>query len=71
MEAMLMTVERQFTITEVANMLRKSTRTIRRWIEGGRIKAAKMPGRYGKPSYLIAKSEVEKFGIEIKEDEPG
>ena len=63
-----MTVERQFTITEVASMLRKSERTIRRWIEGGIIKAAKMPGRYGKPSYLIAKSEVEKFGVEVKED---
>lgn len=63
-----MTTERQFTITEVANMLRKHERTIRRWIEAGKIKAAEMPGRFGKPSYLIAKSEIEKFGIEIKDD---
>lgn len=66
-EVVIMTIEKQFTVEEVANILRKSTKTIYRWIESGKIKAAELPGRFGKSSYLISKSELEKFGIEVKD----
>lgn len=57
-------IEQQFTVSEVAQTLHKSTHIIRRWIKTGKIRAAR-PGN----SYLIAKSEVEKFGVELKDED--
>jgi len=68
MGAVVMTVEKQFTVEEVAKFLRKSTKTIYRWIEAGKLKAAQLPGRYGKPSYLISKSEIEKLGVIVTDE---
>lgn len=64
---MIMTIEQHFTITQVAKALRKSERTIQRWIETRKIKAAKLPGRFGKPSYAIPRSELERMGVSFIE----
>lgn len=66
---MLMPIEQHFTISEVAKALKKSTRTIERWIEGGKLRAAKLPGRFDKPSYAIPRSELEKMGVSFIDDE--
>jgi len=64
-----MPIEQHFTITEVAKALKKSTRTIERWIEAGKIKAARLPGRFNKPSYAIPRSELEKWGVSFVDDD--
>jgi excisionase family DNA binding protein len=60
---MTVTIEKHFSIAEVADALGKSQRTIQRWIEAGKLRAAKFPGRYGKPNYAIPRSELEKLGV--------
>lgn len=40
-----MTIDQQFTINEVAALLKLNERTIRRWIKSGRLKATPIPGR--------------------------
>lgn len=66
---MLATIEQHFSIEEVAKALSKSRRTIERWIEAGRVKAATLPGPYGKPSYRIPRSELERLGVSFIEDD--
>lgn len=65
MEALLMTIEKHFSVKEVAEALGKNTRTILRWIEAGKIRAAALPGLYDKPSYGIPRSELERLGVSI------
>jgi excisionase family DNA binding protein len=64
-----MTIERHFSIEQVAKALGKNTRTILRWIESGKIRAATLPGRFDKNSYAIPQSELERFGVSIIPDE--
>lgn len=65
MDVMIMPIEQHYTIAEVAKALRKHERTIRRWIDTGKIKAATLPGKFDKPSYAIPRSELERFGVSI------
>lgn len=58
-----MPMEQHFTVSEVAKALKKSERTIRRWIDRGEIAAAELPGRFGKPNYMIPRSELERLGV--------
>lgn len=67
MEA-IMTIEKHYSVAIVARALGKSQRTILRWIEAGKIKAAELPGRFDKPSYAIPRSELEKMGVSIVDD---
>lgn len=53
--------EGYFTIAQAASILRKSERTIRRWIDRGEIEANHDSG-----DWLINKSQLEKFGIKIQ-----
>lgn len=61
----IMTIEKHYSVAIVARALGKSQRTILRWIEAGKIKAAELPGRFDKPSYAIPRSELEKMGVSI------
>lgn len=56
--------ERQLSLSEVAQLLDKSERTIRRWIKSGKLRAYK-PGR----DYLIPESGIREF-IEASEVRP-
>ena len=71
MSVIIMPIEEHFTIAQVAKALKKSERTIRRWIDAGKIKAAELPGRYDKPSYRIPRSELEKFGVAMTDEKKG
>jgi excisionase family DNA binding protein len=66
MEMALMTVEKYFTIREVAEMLKLSERTIRRWIKSKRLRAASFPGRSGS-EYRISLASIRDAGFEVKE----
>jgi excisionase family DNA binding protein len=71
MEAIaVMVVEKQFTINEVAEMIRISERTVRRWIKSGRLRAIKIPGR-GRAGveYRIPESAISDLGFKIKDEE--
>lgn len=65
-----MTIERQFTIGEIAKMLKISERTVRRWIQRGRLEAIEMPGR-GRTAteYRIPESSVTALGFKVKDSE--
>lgn len=65
----VMTIEKHYPVSVVAKALGKSQRTIRRWIEAGKIKAAELPGRFDKPSYAIPRSELDRLGVSIVEDD--
>lgn len=60
--ALTMTQERLLTISEVAEMLRLTSRTIRRRIQEGLLRAIEMPGR-GKTGteYRVPESAVREF----------
>lgn len=64
-----MTVE-QFTISEVAEMLKISTRTVRRWIKSGRLRATAQPGR-GRTAteYRIPITSLEALDYELKKSD--
>ena len=64
-----MTIERQFTISEIAMMLKINERTVRRWIQSGRLKAVEMPGR-GRTAteYRIPESSITALGFKVKEE---
>lgn len=65
-----MTIERQFTIKEVANMLKVDPRTIRRWIQNGRLIVVKIPGRGpSSTEYRVPKSSIEAIGFNVIEPE--
>ena len=52
-----MTEQRYYTLNELEKLTGKSTRTFRRWIDKGKLKARKapLPGGF---QYLVARSEV-------------
>lgn len=61
-----MTIEKQFTIKEVADMLKVSVRTVQRWIKSGRLSATPIAGR-GKlrTEYRISKGAIEALGFKV------
>lgn len=65
-----MTIERQFTIKEVSEMVKVSVRTVQRWIKIGRLTANEIPGR-GKlrTEYRISKSAIEAIGFKVIDPE--
>ena len=67
MGILTMTVEPQFKIKEVADMLRLSERTIRRWIKAGKLRAARFDGRGG-TEYRISISAIKEMGFDVKDD---
>lgn len=67
MGILAMTVEPQFKIKEVANMLRLSERTIRRWIQTGKLRAVQFGGRGGW-EYRISLSAIKELGFDVRED---
>lgn len=63
-------LDRQFTISEVAEMLKLNERTIRRWIKNGRLKATAFPGRgRSATEYRIPESAIIKLGFEPKKED--
>jgi excisionase family DNA binding protein len=63
-----MVIDRQFTINEVAELLKLNEKTIRRWIKSGRLKATPFPGRgRSKTEYRIPESAIVALGFEAKE----
>ena len=71
MDAMIMTVDKMFTINEVAEMLKISTRTVRRWIKKGQLRATPMPGRgRSGTEYRISLGAIKEAGFDVKEDDP-
>jgi len=64
------TIERQFTITELAEHLKLNERTIRRWIQSGKLEAVAIPGRGQKATeYRIPQHAVEALGFRIIDTE--
>ena len=53
-----MSNETMYTIPQAATILGLSVRTLRKWINDGRIKATKMPSTTGGPVWAIRESEV-------------
>lgn len=66
---MFMTIERQFTINEVAEMLKVTTRTVQRWIKAKRLRAVPIPGR-GRTAteWRIPASAIEDMGFRVEDD---
>lgn len=62
-----MTIEKHFTIKQVAEALQLSERTIRRWIHAGTLYAAEWPGRFG-VEYRIPASALEAKGFRVQGD---
>jgi len=59
-------IEKQFTIAELAEHLKLNERTIRRWIQGGKIEAVAIPGRGKKATeWRIPQRAVEALGFRI------
>ena len=67
--ALMSSIEKQFTITEVAGMLKVNERTVRRWIKAGKIDAVPIPGR-GRTGteWRIPKGSIETMGFKFEED---
>lgn len=66
---MFMTIERQFTINELADRLKLNERTIRRWIKSGRLTAIKIPGRGRKATeYRIPQHAIEALGFRVTDE---
>lgn len=64
-----MTIDRQFTINEVAELLKLNEKTIRRWIKSGRLRATPFPGRgRSKTEYRISESALLALGFGPKEN---
>jgi len=51
--------ERLLTVSEVAERVRASEETVRRWLKAGRLRGAMLGGK--KLGYRIAESELERF----------
>lgn len=63
-----MTIDQQFTINEVAAMLKINERTVRRWIKSGRLKATPIPGRgRAATEWRIPESAILALGFELKQ----
>ena len=54
----------QFTTTEVAAMFKRSSYTINRWVQLGRIKPIRGTGGIGQ--YLFTQDEIERFKKQLK-----
>lgn len=63
-----LTIEKHFTIKQVAAALQLSDRTIRRWIKSGKLYAAEYPGRFG-VEYRIPRSALTALGFRVKDEE--
>lgn len=53
------TVPNYYTVTELSTLVGKSAKTIRRWIQSGKIKAELQEGEFG-PEYRISREEAER-----------
>lgn len=63
------TIDQQFTINEVARILKINERTVRRWIKSGRLKATPMPGRgRAGTEWRIPESAIKALGFGVKEE---
>jgi len=59
-------IERMYTIKETAEVLRKSPKTVRRYVQSGLLPAL----RSGPKSFVIPESELNKFMyVELSDDE--
>lgn len=63
-----LTIEKHFTIRQVADALQLSERTIRRWIKSGKLYAIEFPGRFGS-EYRIPRSALTALGFRVKEED--
>lgn len=63
-----LTIEKHFTIRQVAAALQLSDRTIRRWIKSGKLYAIEFPGRFG-VEYRIPRSALTALGFRVKDEE--
>lgn len=69
MEAVTLNIEQHFTLSEIAEKLNISTRTLRRWIDAGRLRATEVPGRGRKgKEYRVPASALRELGFKVKED---
>ena len=50
--------EKYYTCGEAAQLLRKETTTIRRWIKAGKLQAKRTPGAGSRGSYLISNAAL-------------
>lgn len=62
-----MTIQKHFTIKQVAEALQLSERTIRRWIKSGRLRAVEFPGRFG-IEYRIPASGLKALGFQVNDE---
>ena len=70
MSVAIMPIEEVFTINEVADMLKFNERTIRRWIQSGRLRAIAVPGRgRAGQEWRIPESAIVELGFEAKKQE--
>jgi excisionase family DNA binding protein len=47
------------TVAEVANILRVDGTTVRRWIQGGALKAVTLPHRNKRQAYRVRREDIE------------
>lgn len=64
-----MTIERHFTIADVAKALSVSVRTLQRMIESGKLRAIDLAGGTGqKPLLRIPASELKRLGVKVTDE---
>jgi excisionase family DNA binding protein len=63
-----MTEERLLTVREVADRLRASTETVRRWLRRGRLRGFRPGGT--KLGYRVPESELQRFIAELARQRP-
>jgi excisionase family DNA binding protein len=63
-----LTIEKHFTIKQVAAALQLSDRTIRRWIKSGKLYAVEYSGRFGS-EYRIPRSALTALGFRVSDEE--
>ena len=60
-----MAIEQHYTVKEVARALKLSQATMRGWIKAGKLRAAKLPGRFNVPYYAIPESQLQELGVSL------